>query len=340
MRSDAQSDGLPTQSLPVYLAEEFRVVNGANLGDNLSFAAELVPDDVYELSQFADVSNLVVSVGQDGELAVAPGSTLGTPGAVLHADSCITMMPPTGETLEIVVLVEVDSGGHVVQVYAIPLTPISPKVSYSLVGVSPDMARQKMAMLACVSFSRGTRITTMTGEQVAVENLTVGDKILTRDDGAQEIRWIGQNTMRAFGEFAPIVIGKGTLNNADDLVVSPDHRLFIYQRHDRIGAGRSELLVKARHLVNGDTVHVQEGGYVDYFQLMFDRHQIIFAEGICAETMQVDTRTRAVLPSDIKDSIGDPAQDGDPPRHQGLEVHENLLQHPDVAALLKRASSR
>jgi hypothetical protein len=49
------------------------------------------------------------------------------------------------------------------------------------------------------------------------------------------------------GEFAPIVITKGALHNENDLPVSPDHRLFVCQREDKLGAGRSEVLVKVRH---------------------------------------------------------------------------------------------
>ena len=78
--------------------------------------------------------------------------------------------------------------------------------------------------------------------------------------GRKKVQWIGQNTVRAVGEFTPICIKAGTLNNDNDLIVSPDHRLFIYQRSDELGAGRAELLVKVRYLLNGDTVFTQTGG--------------------------------------------------------------------------------
>ena len=113
-----------------------------------------------------------------------------------------------------------------------------------------------------MSFTRGTRITTCLRRTASHRGPAVeGDRILTRDSGPQELRWIGQSTVRAVGDFAPVCIRAGTLNNAHDLLVSPDHRLFVYQRRDELGAGRSELLVKARHLVNGDSVFVQDGGF-------------------------------------------------------------------------------
>ncbi|WP_372884763.1 Hint domain-containing protein, partial [Shimia sp.] len=254
MSNPAAASSLPSQSLPVYRAELLRVTDGANMGDTLSFADELVPDDIYELGYGAPLQRLSVGIGEKDHYRIAEDSTAGRPGAALVADSVLTIMPPTGETLEILVLVEVDGEGHVAQIYAAPLAPLNEKLPYRLVGIDRAAARRRMAQMACVSFSRGTRITLATGELRPVEELQAGDRVLTRDDGPQELRWIGHLTLRAAGEFAPIRIAAGTLNNAGDLMVSPDHRLFIYQRHDHIGAGRPELLVRARHLVNGDSV--------------------------------------------------------------------------------------
>lgn len=142
------------------------------------------------------------------------------------------------------------------------------------------------------------------------------------------------------GEFAPICIKAGTLNNDNDLIVSPDHRLFIYQRSDELGAGRAELLVKVRYLLNDDTVFTKAGGYVDYFQLLFDSHQIIYAEGIAAESMLIDKRTKPVLPAHIAKEMGDVIPGHSDRPHAGLDVQEGLLNRPDAAAILRRASAR
>ena len=340
MSRPSETSAMPAQRMPVHDAEDFCVTNGANLGDALSFADELVPDDIYELSTGAPVRSLSFVVTDDNSFQIAGESSCGTPGATLHADCVLTVMPPTGATIEIIVMVEVDEDGNVAQIHAAPLAPLSPKTPYTLVGIDRKGARQRMAQMACVSFTRGTRITMATGEQKPIEDIRPGDKVLTRDDGPQDVRWVGTHTMRALGEFAPILISAGTLNNAGDLMVSPDHRLFIYQRHDHIGAGRPELLVRARHLVNGETVRVHEGGFVDYFQLLFDRHQIIFAEGISAETMQADKRTQPVLPQDLG-QMHLPRGDNRPAvLQQEFEVNENLLDRPDAVDLLRRASTK
>ncbi|NNE53859.1 MAG: Hint domain-containing protein [Sulfitobacter sp.] len=331
---------LPAQSLPVFRAEAFSCRDGANQGDNLLFASKLMLDDVFELHFEAGTGRLSVLPSTSTTFEIAEDSDLGTPGATLHLDSALTFMSPDGVTQEVLLLVEVDAEGTAQQIYVLPLIAMHPRTEYRLVGIDTETARQKFAQVACVSFTRGTHITLASGEQRRIEDLKVGNRILTRDDGVQEIRWIGETTVRAVGEFAPIKIQAGTLNNAHDLIVSPDHRLFIYQRRDEVGAGRSELLVKARHLVNGYTVTVQQGGFVDYFQLLFDSHQIIYAEGIAAETMLIDTRTKSVLPDDLAASMGEVIPGHSDLPHAGLDVNKALLDRPDAAELLRKASTR
>ena len=326
----------PSQSLPVYPGDAFVVSDGANLGDALAFGDDLMLDDVYTLSYAATPARLTIRISQAGRMSVAGNSAVGTPGADIHLDCAITLMPPDGVVIDALVLVQVDDAGHVDQVYLLPLAQLLPRTPYALVGIDAKGAAAKFAHLASARFTRGTHITMASGAQTPIEDLRVGDRVLTRYDGVQEVRWIGQSTVRATGDFAPIRIAAGTLNNAHDLLVSGDHRLFIYQRSDKLGAGRSELLIKARHLLNGDTVTVQDGGFVDYFELLFDSHQIIYAEGIAAESMLIDTRTQPVVPDEVRALLN---------RHTGsgmaeLDVTEALLDRPDVAEVLRRASAR
>ena len=330
----------PAHSVPVYPAESFTATDGANMGDALSFADELELDDTYALSPQARPVQLAIQVLEDG-FEIAAESPTGVPGAALHLDCALTLMSPDGQTTDSIVVVETDGTGNVAQIYLLPLASLTPRTDYALVGIDTTKAAEKFAEVACARFTRGTHITLASGAQVPIEDLAVGDRVLTRDDGTQKVRWIGQSTVRAVGDFAPICIRAGALNNFNDLVVSPDHRLFIYQRSDQLGAGRSELLVKARHLVNGDTVIRQDGGFVDYFQLLFDAHQIIYAEGIAAESTLVDTRTRATMPDEVTAQLtGNGTTDHGNAGLSGLDVQETLLNRPDAAELLRKASTR
>lgn len=335
----ARSRNTPAQSVPVYPAAEMRATDGANMGDALSFSAELVLDDVYELPRDATPARLSMIPTAENVFRIAEDTEIGNPGAQLFLDATLSFMSPDGQMQDTILLVEVDDGGDAAGIYLLPLAAMHPQTEYRLVGIDTENQLRTFAQVACVSFTRGTHIAMASGEQRLIEDLAVGDRILTRDDGVQRIRWIGESTVRAVGEFAPILITAGTLNNEHDLLVSPDHRLFIYQRSDEVGAGRSELLVKARHLVNETTVRVMDGGFVDYFQLLFDSHQIIYAEGIAAETMLIDTRTKAVLPDELAEELGDVIPGHSDLPHAGLDVSEGLL-GPDAAELLRKASSR
>lgn len=321
------------QSLPVYRSEQFVVTDGVAEGDGVSFADELVLDDVYQLRHNAKRQILRLRVDESQGFVIDDGSGIGVPGHQLVLDSCLTLMAPDGTTVEALVMVELLSGG-VEEVYFLPLAELQQMIDYRLVGLDRHAATARLAEVACVSFSRGTNITMASGLQVPIEELKVGDKILTRDDGPQPVRWIGHTTLRAVGDFAPVVIKAGTLHNERDLLLSPDHRIFVYQRLDRLGAGRNEVLVKVRHLVNGETVFQQDGGFIDYFQLLFDEHQIIFAEGIAAESLLIDPRTRAAIPDEV-------SQNGSHAHrpHLDYEVQETLLPQGDAVAMLKKASS-
>jgi hypothetical protein len=231
-------------TLPVLPATALRVEHGANMGDALSIAEDLILDDTYLLMGGAHPQRIsLIPQEQDqnrGLFRISQTSETGEPGRQVCLDSCLTLMSPDGRTTEVLVFVELDTDGHIATLYALPLARMSAKTDYRLVGIDTDTARAKLAQVAFVSFTSGTHITLATGEQRRIQDLQVGDRVLTRDDGPQEIRWIGQSTTRAVGDFAPIRIAAGVLHNTDDLVVSPEHRLFIYQRSDELGVGRSE----------------------------------------------------------------------------------------------------
>lgn len=330
----------PAQKLSVFVAGQFVCKSGANAGDMLTFSAELVLDDVYELAFRAEPQELSILPSAASHFQISHNSVLGTPLGSIHLDSALMFMSPGGQTLDALLLVEVDAQGNMLETFVMPLAPLAARTPYSLVGIDTNTARQKFAQVAFMSFTRGTQITLATGAQRQIEDLRVGDPVLTRDDGVQEIRWIGLTTTRATGGLAPIRIQAGTLNNDRDLLVSPDHRLFIYQRSDELGAGRAELLIKARYLVNGDTITVQEGGFVDYFQLLFDGHQIIYAEGIAVETLLIDSRTKPVLPHDMAHALGDVIPGHSNLPLAGLDVDEMLLDRPDAAEALRKASGK
>ncbi|WP_460274764.1 Hint domain-containing protein [Celeribacter sp. ULVN23_4] len=331
----APQASLPAQTLPVYRADDLRVTGGVNLGDALTNADELELADVYQLRNSASRERLSLDV-QNERLSVAEDTELGTVGNDLHLDCVATFMASSGHTIEVLILVETDANWLIDGVYFLPFAPLQPDVEYVLVKVERDTVRTRLSDVACVAFTKGTRITLANGVQKPIEDLQIGDRVLTRDHGPQAVRWIGCQTVRATGAFAPIVIRKGALNNAQDLIVSPNHRIFIYQRRDAVKAGRAEVLIKAKLLVNGQNVIRAEGGFVDYYQLLFDTHEIIYAEGIAAESMFVDSRVKPFLPEDLQGRIA--AEHAHDDTARAFELRDGMLE-PSVAADILRTAS-
>ncbi|SEK71050.1 Hint domain-containing protein [Pacificibacter marinus] len=326
---------LQVQSLPVYHADSFRVNNGANFGDAISQADEIELADIYQLETNAKRLVLAVNVFDDA-IRIAEGSDIGQLGADIHLDCVITLMAPDGATVEVLILIETDDTGMIEGTYILPLAALHEKQDYAAVMLDRDAPRARLAEVSCVSFTRSTLITMANGMQKPIEDLNIGDRILTRDNGPREIRWIGQQTVRATGSFAPIIIKKGALNNENDLTVSPNHRIFIYQRKDRVHAKRAEILVKAKLLVNGVSVVQSDGGFVEYYQLLFDKHEIIYAEGIAAESMFVDTQVKPYLPKDIQARMSNVTDIHEQSR--AFEITDGALAPEDAANLLRAAS--
>ena len=150
-------------------------------------------------------------------------------------------------------------------------------------------------------FTRGTPIATPDGDK-RIEDLKPGDLVLTLDHGPQPLLLVSRNNFPATGRNAPVQIRKGALGNDKDLLVSQQHRMLISDWRAEMYFGVEQVLVAAKHLCNGDTIFVVQGEEVEYFHLLFDRHQIVWAAGIPSESYfpghaanQADKDTRAEI---------------------------------------------
>ena len=162
--------------------------------------------------------------------------------------------------------------------------------SLTFAGASADESSFTADNTGVVCFTAGTLIRTPFGETL-IDELQPGDLVCTADHGAQPIRWIGRREvdLMAVGSGAnvhPVLIGKGVLGNRRALLVSPQH-----------GMVAGDVLVRARHLAQTRRgVRLAQGKRsVTYLHLMFDRHQIIFAEGAAAESFYPGPTALAML---------------------------------------------
>jgi len=166
-------------------------------------------------------------------------------------------------------------------------------------GIS-DSAFVTVNQVPC--FVEGTKVKTPEGE-VAVEHLQVGNLVLTKDDGAQPLRWIGSRTVAAAGSFAPIHIRRGTFGEHGDLWVSPLHRVLVRDPMSELLFAEAEVLVAAKELVDGKNVRQVEGGEVTYVHLLFDRHQILWSEGLETESFLPGPQIVHALEQDVMTEI-------------------------------------
>ncbi|SLN33510.1 Leukotoxin [Falsiruegeria litorea R37] len=135
-----------------------------------------------------------------------------------------------------------------------------------------------------ICFTPGTLIDTVHGPRL-IEDLRPGDLIVTRDNGPQPLRWIGQKTVEATGTNAPIELHQSLLQGATaPLLVSPQHRMLWSGSRAQMLFGDSEVLVAAQHLLSNPGARRIEGGDVTYMHLMLDQHEVIYANGAPTES--------------------------------------------------------
>ncbi|MBR9762976.1 MAG: type I secretion protein [Rhodobacteraceae bacterium] len=144
-----------------------------------------------------------------------------------------------------------------------------------------------------ICFAPGTLIATMRGE-VQVQVLQPGDRVITRDNGMQELRWIGRRTLgpkelAAAPHLQPVLVRAGALGNDlphTDLVVSPQHRMLIRSDRASLLYEENEVLVAAKDLVGMPGVERLANREVTYLHLLFDQHEVILANGAWSESFQ------------------------------------------------------
>lgn len=169
--------------------------------------------------------------------------------------------------------------------------------TYSIAnGTDTDVGFVNATSVPC--FVAGTLIATPQGDRRA-ETLLPGDLVMTKDDGPQPLRWIGSRVVKAVGDFAPIHIREDTLGQHRDLLVSPLHRVLIRDVLAELLFGEEEVLVAARDLVNDRSITRREGGEVTYVHLLFDRHQVVFSEGLETESFLPGPQTAHSFEADV-----------------------------------------
>ncbi len=229
-------------------------------------------DDVFTLS-FVDTANPVntqISGTADNQIAVQFGGNLD--GSVL-----MELLSGTAVVGSTTVTTEFSNGSvafNAASINAIRFTTLTDdRDQIVLAGLTGNA-------LNC--FLAGTMLATPDGA-AAVETLATGDRVLTADGRAVEVRWVGTQfvdlRVARPEKVNPICISAGALAHGvpeRDLYVSPDHAV-----------GMEGYLVNASVLVNGSTIYqvalMPLEGFC-YYHVETDAHELLLAEGCPAES--------------------------------------------------------
>lgn len=161
-------------------------------------------------------------------------------------------------------------------------------------------------------FAQGTLIRSEYGD-LPIESLSVGDRIVTIDHEYKPIRWIGSRHIDAFSlqkypKIRPILIEKDALSTgspAQDLIVSPQHRILIRSKIAYRIFGSDEVLIPANKLLEIDGISELDdfSNGITYYHILFDCHEIIFSNGALSESLFTGPEALAALTEDARQEI-------------------------------------
>ncbi|MEM0976564.1 MAG: Hint domain-containing protein [Pseudomonadota bacterium] len=142
-----------------------------------------------------------------------------------------------------------------------------------------------------ICFGEGTRIETENGE-IPIEELSVGDRVVTKDRGNQVIRWIGTRrialTDANFDRLRPYVVAAGAFGDGvpnADLRLSPEHLILFDHALTEIMFSVSEALISAKSLGDHPKIKRSSKNIVDYWHLSTGAHDLVRANGLWVETL-------------------------------------------------------
>ena len=159
-------------------------------------------------------------------------------------------------------------------------------------------------------FTPGTLIQTDRGE-IPVETLVAGDKVLTRDNGYQPLRWVGRRDLSstelsAQPKLNPVVIRVGAMGTnlpEQDMMVSPQHRMLFTGPRAEMMFGDNEVLIAAAHLVGQPGIDRAHPTCVAYIHVMCSQHEIIRANGCWTESYQPGVQTLQSMHQDQREEL-------------------------------------
>ncbi|HDR27478.1 Hint domain-containing protein [Rhodovulum sp.] len=185
-------------------------------------------------------------------------------------------------------------------------------------------------------FEAETLIATPRGP-VRAASLAPGMMVETVDHGPQMLLWVGQSVTRGTGVMAPVVFPPGALGNDRPLVLSQQHRVMHGSAMAALLFATPEVLIPARAFAIAGIggAAIAERPVVRYVHLLFERHELVQAEGVVCESLYLGDVARRALDAEARDEIAthfpelDFTLDGDEP----FEAARPILRAYEARAL-------
>ena len=187
-------------------------------------------------------------------------------------------------------------------------------------------------------FAAGTLIDTPRGRQ-RVETLCAGDLVRTEDGRLVPIAWTGGSRYsgrQAAGDarlrpvhVAPHAFGPGLPDR--ELVLSPQHRIVVEGAACELLFGTDRAFITARHLAEPFAFAPEPEAEVHYCHVLLERHEILLANGLPAESFQPARRMVEALSGPARRSL-DAAL--------GILGAEAMLTRPDALPTLNHREAR
>lgn len=276
---------------------------------------------------------------QFGTATTAGGLVTGGATTKVFVEEHYTLTAPGQPTIR-VYRIEIDAPtGNGILVGYLPSAQLVPGVSYrfTTTNTSNFTSPRYTDLTGALCLAAGMRVSTMAGNRAA-GRLVPGDLVRTRDHGFQPLRWIGRQrigraALAANSRLGPVRIAMGALGDGiprRDLLVSRQHRMLVSSRIAQRMFGAAEVLIPAIRLVGLPGITLDRSARpVTYIHLLFDQHEVIFAEGAPTESLLLGPEARATIPAPALDeifAIFPDLRDHDQPPSPALQVPANHLQ--------------
>lgn len=160
--------------------------------------------------------------------------------------------------------------------------------------------------LGNICFADGTRLLTRHGE-IPIESLKAGDMLVTADHGLRRVSWVFRKTWsrqdqqadpaRRAVSIAENALGPGMPHKR--LLLSQQHRLLVSGPIVARMFGQAEVLVPAKALLRLEGVTLAPPRRsITYYHVLLEGHQVLFANGLPAESLHLGPMARATLPAE------------------------------------------